>query len=482
MLAVICGLVLSANLSIEDFGAVAGNETFALSNTNAIQKAFASAAPGDTLLVPGGKVFFILGTYITNVHGLTVVLDGTLRASPQFDVWPLDGGGGSYQDILKFEDCTNLTLTSTTIQTKDTPAIDGQGYPWWWREILQTLPHGRPDMLHLIRCQDVVIENIAVINSPSWNIYLDDVLNVVMRYVVVHVDVDLQKSLLRQHNRTSHISNFFSDFQFPDWLPDLLIDLDIPTFPLNTDGIDIKGRNVHIHDVHIVNYDDSIVPKPANANDKLATCTENILIENIVAEGVGMAIGSVPPSDAHNCVNNVTMRNVTMNNTVKGIYVKTDPGHSGTGIISNIQFIDFTIVRPKWWAVWIGPQQQHQPGWNWTQREECGLAYPYGDHCITQPLVPIENITLSNIMIIDPLLSPGVIRCNETSYDRPRSPSCRGLVFDRVVVSGNSTNFPFGRSYYCLNVGNSKAVDSNPVPPCFQSMDAELPLLAANSK
>ena len=31
-------------------------------------------------------------------------------------------------------------------------------------------------------------------------------------------------------------------------------------------------------------------------------------------------------------------------------------------IIEDIVFEDVTILKPFWWAVWIGPQQQHEPG------------------------------------------------------------------------------------------------------------------------
>jgi polygalacturonase len=38
----------------------------------------------------------------------------------------------------------------------------------------------------------------------------------------------------------------------------------IPTFPLNTDGIDPSGTNVTIRNVKITNFDDAVAVKPAN--------------------------------------------------------------------------------------------------------------------------------------------------------------------------------------------------------------------------
>ena len=86
----------------------------------------------------------------------------------------------------------------------------------------------------------------------------------------------------------------------------------------NTDGIDISGKNVHIHDINISNYDDSICIKPLRNNSSvldntIMNCSENIIIENVnVYAGVGLSIGSVS-STKHNCIRNVTFQNIIAN-------------------------------------------------------------------------------------------------------------------------------------------------------------------------
>ena len=40
---------------------------------------------------------------------------------------------------------------------------------------------------------------------------------------------------------------------------------------------------------------------------------------------------------------------------IKAIYVKTNPGTIGYGIISNITFENFDIHKPLWWGIYIGP-------------------------------------------------------------------------------------------------------------------------------
>jgi len=111
-------------------------------------------------------------------------------------------------------------------------------------------------------------------------------------------------------------------------------ELNLPTFPLNTDGIDPKGSNIHIRNVRITNFDDAVAVKPANGLHTVSQdgCSQNILVENsYVKYGVGMTIGSVPPDDHHTCVRNVTFRNIEFDTPLKAIYIKTNPGDSGSG-------------------------------------------------------------------------------------------------------------------------------------------------------
>ena len=202
--------------------------------------------------------------------------------------------------------------------------------------------------------------------------------------------------------------------------------LGIPTFPLNTDGIDPSGSNILIRNVNITSYDDSIAVKPANKGNKIAKCAENILAENLITYmGVGMTIGSVPPNDNYACIRNVTFRNIVQHFPLKAIYVKTNPGTHGSGCIENILYENFTINDPVWWAIYIGPQQQKQPGGG---GPGC-MIYPLDKDCQTQPRIDVRNITLRNIVSKGGLLPPGIIRCNETNV-------CTGFVFENVHLSG----------------------------------------------
>ena len=130
--------------------------------------------------------------------------------------------------------------------------------------------------------------------------------------------------------------------------------------PLNTDGIDPAGSNVTIRNINITNYDDAVAVKPSHRGDKIAKdgCSQDILVENVnVKMGVGMTIGSVPPSNNHACVRRVTFNNINFEYPLKAIYVKTNPGN-GTGEIKDILYENIKIHFPVWWNIYIGPQQQ----------------------------------------------------------------------------------------------------------------------------
>jgi len=87
----------------------------------------------------------------------------------------------------------------------------------------------------------------------------------------------------------------------------------------------------------------------------IAKCAENITVENVLVYfGVGMTIGTVPPHDLHNCVRNVTFRNITFKHPYKAVYVKSNPGTHGDGIIENILYDGLKVEYPLWWGIYIG--------------------------------------------------------------------------------------------------------------------------------
>lgn len=128
-------------------------------------------------------------------------------------------------------------------------------------------------------------------NAPYYHVVFDDCEFVSMQDAEIYVDVWGQLSLHQL---------FGTDFEPIDYGQ---YTLEVPIFPLNTDGIDIWAQNVHISRVKVTNFDDAIVPKPSNQWNKIAKCSSNITIEDsLVTYSIGLAVGSVPPSEGHACI------------------------------------------------------------------------------------------------------------------------------------------------------------------------------------
>lgn len=100
-----------------------------------------------------------------------------------------------------------------------------------------------------------MIENLYFHNSPYWTIYSK-------------ITEGLEIRNIQINNRRN-----------PDADSHSLIELSA----FNTDGIDVEGNNIWIHDVDIWAQDDTIAVKKGT----------NMLFERINASGIGLTIGSV---------------------------------------------------------------------------------------------------------------------------------------------------------------------------------------------
>lgn len=204
----------------------------------------------------------------------------------------------------------------------------------------------------------------------------------------------------------------------------------------NTDGLDVSGRNVWIHDVQIWNQDDCIAIK-----DSRDGYSENMLIERVNASGTGIAIGSI--SGTH--VRNITIRDSYLDRTWKGIYLK----FRGSGTMSDILIENVTMDAPEQWPIWIGPAQQSSPGASKSgvssfddllvpicNANPCSLCWPVASSWVPDVATcngvengVFRNITLRDITINNPVYSPGVL----LGDPRPGH-GMQNVVFDGVRV------------------------------------------------
>lgn len=396
---------------------------------------FANQNVDREVLIPNRVYEFVPYKIIEFIQGVTINLQGTLNIySANHTLWPTNQSGGLL-NIIQISDSQNLTLTGGGI-------VEGNGDSWWL-QVLLTGHDGRPLMINLVRCQNVIFEDWTLRNAPSYHALLDDMLDLLVQRVTVHVD-DLVLGQLKMLTEEGDEHSAL----LPAGIPKI--------WALNTDGIDIAGQRIHVRNCTIQNFDDSVCIKPLNQNSKLSTCSSDILVEDIrITYGVGASVGSVRPNTAVNCIRNVTFRDIMFDKPLKAIYIKPNPGTDGTGIIDSITYENIYAKNPLWWSIWVSTQQQAQPG-NGTNTG-CSFLFPlFNTTCPTQPRVPVTNLTLRNVTMVDALLSPGILRCD------PAGP-CTGWLFENVHFT-SLTNFPLGanQGFMCESIVDPKFIFSSP--------------------
>jgi polygalacturonase len=168
----------------------------------------------------------------------------------------------------------------------------------------------------------------------------------------------------------------------------------------NTDGFDVTGNNVWIHDCSVWNQDDCIAVKDGSSN---------MLFERITASGVGLTIGSIGGST----VRNITFRDCVMPNSFKGLYLKfRDSG----GLIADVLYENIVIESPNQWPIWLGPAQQSDSA-ELCAAHPCSICWPQDPKakCNAPAAGSYANITFRNITINNAKLSPGVLLGNATN-------------------------------------------------------------------
>lgn len=169
--------------------------------------------------------------------------------------------------------------------------IDGRGAVWWKAKEEKTLAYPRPRLISFSDCNNVLIEGITAINSPSWTINPVHCQNVNIHAVTI------------------------------------LNPADSP----NTDGIDPDScRLVRISDCYISVGDDCIAIKSGTeheAPDRYAPCRDITITNCTLERGHG---GVVIGSEMSGGVKNVVISNCVFIGTDRGIRIKSRRGRGGT--------------------------------------------------------------------------------------------------------------------------------------------------------
>lgn len=412
--------------SVRAYGASGDGKTL---DTNAINHAIEACAKagGGTVTVPAGT--YLTGTITLRSHvTLDVSAGATLLASEDPADYPLepdayDPAKMIRSPLIDAHDAENITLTGRG-------TLNGQGKVWWRRLELASpkrypnglsdadkaeaakVSNGRPHMIRLVRCKDVVISNLHLKDSPEWNVH---------PLLCEFVRVD---GLYIEAAAGSH----------------------------NTDGINPEScRNVQISNCRIDTGDDCVTLKSGinELGRKMGRPDENITIQNCVmmrGHG-GVTIGSEMSGGVHN----VTVSNCVFQGTDIGIRIKSQRGRGGIveGLsVSNIVMQDvphpFTIT-----TFYMG---NDKPGDTFPVDEGTPRFRDFLFSNITArgardagsitglKELPVSNITFNNVRIqsqtgftctnashvrfldcqIDPASGPAVALANSTEIDTAR--------------------------------------------------------------
>jgi len=385
-------------------------------NGQLLNATLASLVPGDVLVIPNATYYVMGGVLVRNLTNVTISFEGRLVFSKSLKAWPRStpGSNGKVLECLHFQYASNLRL----IGVEGMSVLDGNGAAWWGIPGIGYLIDGRnrPRLLMVEASSNVLVENLMLKNSPRWSFWAPAAQGLEIRNSAVSA---------RRDNYDGH---------------DIV---DLTAF--NTDGFDVSGRDVWIHDCTVWNQDDCVAVKDDS---------QNMLIERVNASGLGMTIGSIGKST----VRNVTFRDIVMPHTYKGIYMK----FRAAGVIEDVLYENVTMFDVEQYPIWIGPAQQADTT-NPCFAQPCSLCWPYlapYAQCNLPAQAYFRNVTLRDVHVLGSKNSPGVIMANSTS-------PMVDITFDNVVVQGAGDQ-PFGSNYKCVGVASGIATGGTaPVPPCF---------------
>ena len=361
----------------------------------------------------GGTLFFPAGKYLTGAiklkSNITIELEAgaTLLFSDNFDDYlpyvEMRHEGimmKSFSPLIYAVDAENITI-------KGEGKIDGQGKKWWdefFRVIIDLKNNGkrdinkyqtmwdqvndakvigseinedysealqrrffRPPFIQPIRCKNVRIEGITIVNSPFWTVN-------------------------------------------PEFCENVSVDRVTIANPLspNTDGINPEScRYVHISNCHISVGDDCITLKSGRDLQarNLNAPNENITITNctMLAGHGGVVIGS----EMSGGVKKVVISNCVFDGTDRGIRIKSTRGRGG--VVEDIQINNIVMRNIQEEAIVLDMLYSKMPIEPVTDRtpifRNINISNVTGSDVLIPIKIrgleesPISNITLTNINI-----------------------------------------------------------------------------------
>jgi polygalacturonase len=271
---------------IIDFGALADGSLCTPFIQKAIDEAYVNG--GGQIVIPSG-VFLTGALFLKDNIELHLSAGATLKFSDQQEDYPVVVSRWEgvvrevYASCIYAEDAKNISITGFG-------KIDGNGMNWWdiFRNEREKLAFPRPKLISFDGCEHITIRDVTLIDSPSWTV-----------------------NPIRCHDVTIDNVSIINPADSP-----------------NTDGIDPEScKNVRISNCHIDVGDDCIAIKAGTEDTSERVSCENITITNCtMVHGHGAVVfGSEMSGD----IRNVTISNCTFQDTDRGIRFKSRRGRGG---------------------------------------------------------------------------------------------------------------------------------------------------------
>ncbi len=274
-------------ISIIDYGAESGENL----NTDKIQAAIDSTAEkgGGTVFVPSG-IFYTGALFLKDNVELHLSSGAVLRFYEKQESYPTVTSRWEGVKTEVYASCIYAT-NARNISITGRGVIDGNGFLWWKhiREHTNELKFPRPKLISFDNCENVLLRDVTLINSPSWTV-----------------------NPILCRNVTCDNLTIKNPYDSP-----------------NTDGINPDSCvNVRISNCHIDVGDDCIAIKSGTEDSAEMVACENITISNCtMVHGHG---GIVIGSEMSGGVRNVTVTNCVFQKTDRGIRLKSRRGRGGT--------------------------------------------------------------------------------------------------------------------------------------------------------
>eukprot|EP00268_Persea_americana_P026792 TRINITY_DN2629_c0_g1_i6.p1 TRINITY_DN2629_c0_g1~~TRINITY_DN2629_c0_g1_i6.p1 ORF type:complete len:582 (-),score=60.27 TRINITY_DN2629_c0_g1_i6:161-1666(-) len=293
-----CQLLRPMAFNLTDFGGVGDGVTL---NTEAFERAIeAISLLGER---GGGQLNLQAGVWLTAPFNLTshmtlfLAEDAVILGIEDEKLWPLmpplpsygygrEHPGPRYGSLIHGENLKDVVITGYN------GTIDGQGQAWWTKFRKKLLKHTRGPLVQIMWSSDIHISNITLRNSPFWTLHPYDCTNVTISNVTILAPL----------------------YGAP-----------------NTDGIDPDSCvNMVVENCYIRVGDDGIAIKSGwdQYGITYGRPSSNILIRNLVIQSMisaGVSIGS----EMSGGVSNVTVENVLVRDSRRGVRIKTSPGRGG---------------------------------------------------------------------------------------------------------------------------------------------------------